>query len=36
MSPRYFEAFTPGAVFDAGSFTISEAEIIAFARLYDP
>ena len=36
MPRRYFEAFTPGTVFEAGSFTISEAEIIAFARLYDP
>lgn len=36
MLPRYFEAYTPGAVFDAGAFTITEAEIIEFARLYDP
>ena len=36
MSPRYFEAFIPGTVFDAGSFTVSEAEIIEFARRYDP
>ena len=36
MSPRYFEAFTPGCVFDGGSFTVSEAEIIEFARQYDP
>ena len=36
MPDRYFEAFTPGTVFEAGSFAISEAEIIAFAALYDP
>lgn len=36
MAPRYFEAFIPGAVFDAGSFTVTEAEIIEFARRYDP
>jgi acyl dehydratase len=36
MPPRYFEAFVPGTVFDAGSFTISEAQIIGFARQYDP
>lgn len=33
---RYFEAFAPGAVFEAGSFTIAEADMIAFAQLYDP
>lgn len=33
---RYFEAFVPGTVFDGGSFTISEAEIMEFARQYDP
>lgn len=33
---RYFEDYRPGTVVDCGSFTLSEAEIIAFARQYDP
>jgi len=33
---RYFEDYSPGLVVDCGSFTLSEAEIIAFARQYDP
>jgi acyl dehydratase len=33
---RYFEDYRPGAVVDCGSFTLSEAEIIAFATQYDP
>lgn len=33
---RYFEAYTAGAVFEAGTVTISEADITTFARLYDP
>jgi acyl dehydratase len=36
MPSRYFEAFIPGTVFDAGSFMVSESEIIEFARRYDP
>jgi acyl dehydratase len=33
---RYFEDYQPGTVVDCGSFTLSEAEIIAFARQFDP
>src|SRR5262249_59192116 len=33
---RYFEDYTPGTVFDCGSITVDPAEIVAFARRYDP
>ena len=33
---RYFEDYVPGLVVECGSFTVSEAEIIDFARRYDP
>ena len=33
---RFFEHYPEGAVFELGSFTMSEAEIIAFARRFDP
>lgn len=33
---QYFEDIQPGAVRDFGSRTINEAEIIAFARQFDP
>jgi acyl dehydratase len=33
---RYFEDYAPGLVVDCGSVTVSEAEIIDFARRYDP
>jgi acyl dehydratase len=33
---RYFEDYPPGLVVDCGTFTISEAELIEFAREYDP
>jgi len=33
---RYFEDYTPGLVVDCGSFSLNEAEIIAFAKEYDP
>jgi acyl dehydratase len=33
---RYFEDYVPGLVVDCGSFTAGEAEIIDFARRYDP
>lgn len=39
MSPaaeRYFEDYTPGAVFTAGAIAVTEAEIVDFARHYDP
>jgi acyl dehydratase len=32
----YFEDYVPGRTVDCGSFTLSEAEIIAFAKEYDP
>ena len=34
--PRYFEDYVPGLTVDCGSFTMSEADIIAFAKEYDP
>lgn len=36
MTPRFFEDYPPGAVFTAGSMPVSEAEIVEFARKYDP
>jgi acyl dehydratase len=33
---RYFEDYVPGLAVDCGTFTIGEAEIIAFAKEYDP
>lgn len=33
---RFFEHYPVGAVFDIGSFTVSEQEIIDFASQYDP
>jgi acyl dehydratase len=33
---RYFEDYVSGLTVDCGSFSISEAEIIAFAKEYDP
>jgi acyl dehydratase len=33
---RYFEDYTPGLVIDCGSFSLSETDIIAFAKEYDP
>ena len=33
---RYFDDYTPGAVFTSGALRVSEAEIIEFARHYDP
>lgn len=32
----YFEDYLPGRTVDCGSFSLSEAEIIAFAKEYDP
>ncbi len=34
--PRYFEDFHPGQRLALGSRTVSEAEIVEFARQYDP
>ena len=36
MTARYFEDYAEGAVFIAGALPVSEAEIIDFARKYDP
>jgi acyl dehydratase len=33
---RYFEDYTPGQVYEFGTITVSEADIIAFARHFDP
>ena len=33
---RYFEDYVPGLTVDCGGFSVSEAEIIAFAKEYDP
>jgi acyl dehydratase len=33
---RYFEDYLPGAVFECGRTPVTEAEIIEFARRYDP
>ena len=33
---RHFEDYPVGAVFDLGSFALSETEMLAFARRYDP
>ncbi|MGC8605291.1 MAG: acyl dehydratase, partial [Desulfomonilaceae bacterium] len=33
---RYFEDYQTGAVHEAGSITVSEADIIEFARQFDP
>jgi acyl dehydratase len=33
---RYFEDYVPGITLDCGSFSLSEEEIIAFAKEYDP
>lgn len=36
MTYRYFEDFRPGETIELGYRTVTEAEIIAFARDYDP
>jgi len=33
---RFFEDYVPGLTLDCGVFTLSEADIIAFASQYDP
>ena len=33
---RYFEEYIPGLTVDCGTFTVTEEEIIAFAKQYDP
>jgi acyl dehydratase len=36
QEPRYFEDYLPGYTTECGSFTLSQTEIIDFARQYDP
>ena len=36
MSTRYFEEFSQGDVFESAWSTLEEAEIVAFAKRYDP
>ena len=36
VDDRYFEDYEIGATYDLGTFSLSEAEIIEFARRYDP
>jgi acyl dehydratase len=36
VGERHFEDYVPGAVLEYGSITLSEAEIIEFARRFDP
>ena len=36
MPDRYFEDFEPGQVLELGSHTVSEDEIVEFARRFDP
>ena len=33
---RYFEDYTPGAVYEFGTITVTEPEIIEFAKQFDP
>ena len=33
---RYFEDYSPGHVYEFGTITVSEAEIVAFAMQFDP
>lgn len=36
MTERYFEDYAPGAVFTGGPIAVTDAEIVDFARHYDP
>jgi acyl dehydratase len=36
MPKRFFEDFEPGQVYELGSRTVTEADIVAFARDWDP
>ena len=36
VADRYFEDYAPGAVFEYGAIPVTEAEIIEFARRFDP
>ena len=33
---RYFEDYLPGATYDCGSVSVDQAEIISFAKAFDP
>ena len=35
-SERWFEHYTPGAIFEFGATTVSEHELVSFAQAYDP
>jgi acyl dehydratase len=34
--PRYFDDYLPGATYDCGSVSVDQAEIISFAKNFDP
>jgi len=36
IDQRYFEDYAVGAIFDCGNIAVDQAEMIAFARRYDP
>jgi acyl dehydratase len=36
IDDRYFEDYTPGAAYEYGYITVTEAEILDFARAFDP
>ncbi len=36
IDKRYFEDYTPGAVFEYGAMTVSQADVIEFAQRFDP
>jgi len=36
IADRYFEDYVPGAVFEYGEVPVTEAEIVEFARRFDP
>jgi acyl dehydratase len=36
IDDRYLEDYTPGAVYEYGYITVNEAEILEFARAFDP
>ena len=36
IDDRYFEDYTPGAVYEYGYIAVSEADILDFARAFDP
>lgn len=36
LKERYFEDYQPGEIFEFGQYLVTEAEILEFARKYDP